>query len=112
MKFNSKQLLFEQFFDIISHFCSIQPWRAYFLISVYNSIVHDHLCDTWLPTFETLSFFAYEKGHFCRSADQGGQLANQGGQLANQGDQLANEDGQFAVCLSFLQSDVKLSRFY
>ncbi len=22
-------------------------------------MVHDHLCDTWLPTFETLSFFAY-----------------------------------------------------
>ncbi len=33
--------------------------KAYFLISMYNSIVHDHLCDTWLPTFETLSFFAY-----------------------------------------------------
>ncbi len=26
---------------------------------MYNSIVHDHLCDTRLPTFETLSFFAY-----------------------------------------------------
>ncbi len=24
-----------------------------------NSIVHDHLCDTQLPTFEPLSFFAY-----------------------------------------------------
>ncbi len=33
--------------------------RAYFLISMYISIVHDHLCDTQLPTFETLSFFAY-----------------------------------------------------
>ncbi len=61
MKFNSKQLLFEQVFDIISNFCSIHPWRAYFLILMGNSIVHDHLCDTRLPTFETLSFFAY--GH-------------------------------------------------
>ncbi len=26
---------------------------------MYNSIVHDHLCDKRLPTFETLSFFAY-----------------------------------------------------
>ncbi len=26
MKFNSQQLLFEQFFDIIVNFCSIQPW--------------------------------------------------------------------------------------
>ncbi len=33
--------------------------RAYLLISMYNSIVHDHICDTRLPTFETLSFFAY-----------------------------------------------------
>ncbi len=24
---------------------------------MYNSIVHDHLCDKWLPTFETLKFF-------------------------------------------------------
>ncbi len=37
----------------------MQHWtlkRAYFLISMYGSIVHDHLCDTRLPTFETLSF--------------------------------------------------------
>ncbi len=26
---------------------------------MYNTIVHDHLCDTRLPTFENLSFFAY-----------------------------------------------------
>ncbi len=26
---------------------------------MYASIVHDHLYDTRLPTFETLSFFAY-----------------------------------------------------
>ncbi len=33
--------------------------RELFLQTSYNSIVHDHLCDTRLPTFETLSFFAY-----------------------------------------------------
>ncbi len=33
--------------------------RAYFVISMYNRIVYDHLCDTRLPTFETISFFAY-----------------------------------------------------
>ncbi len=31
---------------------------------MYNSIVYDHLCDTWLPTFETLSFFAYNFGTY------------------------------------------------
>ncbi len=30
---------------------------------MYNSIVHDHLCDTRLPTFETLSFFANGRSH-------------------------------------------------
>ncbi len=36
--------------------------RAYFLISIYNSIVHDHLCDTRLPTIETLSFLLIHLG--------------------------------------------------
>ncbi len=27
----------------------------------YNSIVHDHLCDTWLPTFETLAYWLCTK---------------------------------------------------
>ncbi len=29
------------------------------MYNMYNSIVRDHLCDTRLPTFETLSFFTY-----------------------------------------------------
>ncbi len=62
MKFNSKELLFEQFFNIISNFLQhLTLKRAYFLISTYNSIVHDHLCDTRLPAFETVSFFSLIK---------------------------------------------------
>ncbi len=122
MKFNSKQLLFEQFFYIIGNFGNLQHknestfpfhynmiferylsfkppsstpegdrnvrlltflyenqfsttfiwtiflynWkflqhsalkRTYFLIPMYDNILHDHLCDTQLPTFETLKFF-------------------------------------------------------
>ncbi len=45
--------------------------RAYFLISMYNRIVHDHLCDTRLPTLETLSFFAYGSGCAAHGANQG-----------------------------------------
>ncbi len=61
-KFNSQQVLFEQFVYIIGNFCSAQPLKwIYFLISMYDNILHDHLCDPRLPTFETLSFFAYIK---------------------------------------------------
>ncbi len=30
---------------------------------MYNSIVHDHLCDTRLPTFETRKFFRLFNHH-------------------------------------------------
>ncbi len=49
MKFNSQQLLFEQFFDLTCNF-------TYFLIPMYNNILRDHFCDTRLPTYETKFF--------------------------------------------------------
>ncbi len=31
---------------------------TYFLILVYANILHDHLCDSGLPTFETCGFLS------------------------------------------------------
>ncbi len=42
-KFNSKQLLFEQFFDIISNFASIQPENESTFPFQYNKIFETYI---------------------------------------------------------------------
>ncbi len=58
-KFNSQQLLFEQFFNIIGNFCNIRPKVN--LFSHFNVWQYSPWSPLWYPAakFETRSFFAY-----------------------------------------------------
>ncbi len=82
-KFNSEQLLFEEFFYIISNFCGVLALKwTYFLLSMCANILHDIFVIQGYQHLKLIFFWLIRRwqlevlGRRCRRKDDSGVQAN------------------------------------